>query len=367
MAVQILKDCKLYVGGYDYSGDMNQLETRSERESKDITVFGCDTKISQAGLMQTTINHVGLWRSAAGAPDPVLTAMLDTSGEVITVCPTDGADGEPALSCTGMASRYAPKGQIGEIFAFEFAAEGTSRLVRGQVFGTGTKTATGTGTVYQLGTAATGLLTLSGNAVAAETVTVGATEYTWVDALTTVPAPIPNEVKVGTLPADSRNNLVAAINAGTGAGDVYGEGTTANASATAAASGANMALTARRKGTSGNTVDTTETMTAAAFGAATLTGGVDWLTTSHYLYAALHVISRSGTSPTIDVLIQSDDNAAFSSPTTRVTFTQQSAIGSEWGTRLVGPITDDYWRASWTIGGSNTPTFGIVVTAGVAT
>lgn len=82
------------------------------------------------------------------------------------------------------------------------------------------------------------------------------------------------------------------------------------------------------------------------------------------MYAALHVISVSGTSPTLDVIVQSDDNAGFTSPTTRITFTQTGTTGAEWGS-VAGAVTDDYWRISYTIGGTDTPTFAFAVTCGL--
>lgn len=69
------------------------------------------------------------------------------------------------------------------------------------------------------------------------------------------------------------------------------------------------------------------------------------------VYAALHVLSVSA-GDTIDLKIQSDDNAGFSSPTDRITFSQASAVGAQFGS-LAGAITDDYWRAVWTLGGAS--------------
>jgi hypothetical protein len=82
------------------------------------------------------------------------------------------------------------------------------------------------------------------------------------------------------------------------------------------------------------------------------------------MYAALHVLLVSGTSPTLDVIVQSDDNAGFTTPTTRITFSQASTVSAEWGS-VAGAVTDDYWRVSYTIGGSDTPTFAFAVTAGL--
>lgn len=82
------------------------------------------------------------------------------------------------------------------------------------------------------------------------------------------------------------------------------------------------------------------------------------------LYAALHILSVSGTSPTLDAVIQSDDNSGMSSATNRITFAQATAEGSQWGS-VVGPITDDYWRINFTIGGTD-PNFTFVIVAGIS-
>lgn len=86
---------------------------------------------------------------------------------------------------------------------------------------------------------------------------------------------------------------------------------------------------------------------------------------SQNMHAALHVFSVSGTSPTLDVLVESDDNSGFTSATTRMTFTQATAAGAEFIGPTVGPAgSDDYWRVSWTIGGTDTPTFNFAVIFG---
>lgn len=83
------------------------------------------------------------------------------------------------------------------------------------------------------------------------------------------------------------------------------------------------------------------------------------------LYVALHVFSVSGTSsPTLTVAIQSDNAGGFGSPATVTTLTAATAISSQI-TRVAGPITDDYFRVSYTITGTN-PSFLFAVTAGIA-
>jgi hypothetical protein len=81
------------------------------------------------------------------------------------------------------------------------------------------------------------------------------------------------------------------------------------------------------------------------------------------IYCALHVLSASGTAPTLDVAVQSDVDGAFLSPVTVATFSQQTAVGSDWQT-AAGPNTDTYFRVSYTIGGTS-PAFSFVVVVGV--
>ena len=89
-------------------------------------------------------------------------------------------------------------------------------------------------------------------------------------------------------------------------------------------------------------------------------------TATKSIFAALHVLSVSGTTPTLDVVITSDDNSGFTSATTRLTFAQKTAVGSEFLT-AAGPFAGEtWWRAQWTIGGTGTPTFSVVIVFGIA-
>lgn len=86
--------------------------------------------------------------------------------------------------------------------------------------------------------------------------------------------------------------------------------------------------------------------------------------TGQFVYANLHVVSVSGTSPTLQVTIRSSVDNTFSSPTTRATFTTTGVRGGE-AIRAAGPITDTWWKVNWTIGGT-TPSFLFFVTLGIA-
>ncbi len=85
------------------------------------------------------------------------------------------------------------------------------------------------------------------------------------------------------------------------------------------------------------------------------------------LFASLHVLSVSGTNPTLDVTVESDTVEAFSgSPETRLTFTQVTEPGpGEVQMSAVGAHTDTWYRASFDIGGTDSPSFLVVVAVGI--
>ncbi|MEQ1573634.1 MAG: hypothetical protein ABL993_05250 [Vicinamibacterales bacterium] len=110
--------------------------------------------------------------------------------------------------------------------------------------------------------------------------------------------------------------------------------------------------------------------TVMSTGAKTATGNstkrqLGAVSATQKLYAGLHVLSVSGSSPTIDVTVRSDADSSSGSETTRITFAQQTAVGSVWATPVAGAITDEWWDVRVVIGGSSTPTFGIVVVVGI--
>lgn len=155
MAIQILQDCKLYVAGFDLAGDMNALALTYAAEMQDATTFGRSTRVNRGGLAAVTAQHEGLWRSnGTDAPDDVFFSRIGTENVPVTVCPTTGADGEGAFLFRAVHSEYAPGGSVGDLYAFSVSMAGSdgAPLVRATVLHPATaQTATGTGTIRQLG------------------------------------------------------------------------------------------------------------------------------------------------------------------------------------------------------------------------
>lgn len=81
------------------------------------------------------------------------------------------------------------------------------------------------------------------------------------------------------------------------------------------------------------------------------------------LYAALHVLSVAGTTPSITARIESGD-AAMTTPTTRLTFGAATAPGGQILRGDGTAIADTHYRVAWTITGA-TPSFMFAVSLGV--
>lgn len=119
--------------------------------------------------------------------------------------------------------------------------------------------------------AATGVFTLAGNPTNGETVTIDGVTYTFVNTLA-----VAFDVLIGVAATNTLDNLVAAITAGAGSGTLYGTGTTAHPSVTAAAGvGDTVDVTASTAGSAGNSIATSTVSADGSWGSATLTGGLD--------------------------------------------------------------------------------------------
>ncbi|KOG73553.1 hypothetical protein ADK77_08480 [Streptomyces antibioticus] len=82
------------------------------------------------------------------------------------------------------------------------------------------------------------------------------------------------------------------------------------------------------------------------------------------MYAALHVLSAAGTTPSLTARVESSADNTFAAPTTRLTFNAASATGGQILRTSGSAITDPWWRVAWTITGT-TPSFLFVASLGI--
>jgi hypothetical protein len=239
-----LQNVRMFAGGADLTTVSNKVELNAEAEEKDATAFaaaGAAWKEVLAGIRTTSISASGQWEAGdLSKVDDAAFAALGTQAGV-SVCPAGAADGSLAWLSAYLRQNYTLGGSIGDVAPWNGTFQGSWPLVRGTVLATSTaRTATGTGSAFQLGA---------------------------------VPA-------------------------------------------------------------------------------------------GKSLYAAVHVMSVAGTTPSLTVKVQADNAVGMPSPVDALTFTAQNAIGGQI-LRAAGPLTDDWFRATWTITGTG-PSFLFAVTAGIA-
>ncbi|MFE1543609.1 hypothetical protein ACFW61_24455 [Streptomyces microflavus] len=238
----VLLNARLFAPGADLTGASNKIELTSEIEDKDTTnYYSQGWKEIIGGLGSAEISAEGQWE--AGDPSKVDDASWSTLGGVgpYTVCPDTSTVGALAYLTAALRADYKIGDAVGEVAPWTGTAKSSWPLVRGQIAhppGTA-RTATGTGTILNL----------------------------------------------GTIPAGKR------------------------------------------------------------------------------LYAALHVLSASGTTPSITARVETGD-ATLSVPTTRLTFAAATAPGGQVLRTDGTAITDAYARVAWTVTGT-TPSFMFAVSLGI--
>lgn len=239
MAAYTLTDAFAFVGGYDFTGDSNELAVNVNHTTNRATAFGNEWEVNRIGVSSVDWRLAGFWNVSDAEQDDEEWGNLGTRDRVVTFGPGTSTEGSPAYMFRALTTQYTAGGSHGDMAAFNVSAAGSN----------------GQGVV--------------------------------------------------------RGRLLKAK------GDVSATG---------------------------------------AIGTAQQLGAVE---SGEYLYATLHVFSP-GT--TITIVLESDDNAGFTSATTRATFSTVTTAGGTWATRVAGAITDDYYRFRVT---ACTGTFSLAGAVGV--
>ena len=154
MANQIIKNARLWIGGYNLSGDVNQLAMDLSAELLDNTTLEDSARSRLPGLLVSALQCDGFWDAGTGEPDDVLDGYFAVADVPVSVCPiAAAAAGSRAFTFRANLGDFQRGAAVGEIFKFSAGAEGSGGvpLVRGLVLNNAAQTATGAGAAYQLG------------------------------------------------------------------------------------------------------------------------------------------------------------------------------------------------------------------------
>ncbi len=362
MASHVLYDAVILYDALVLSSYLNQVNFNYGARQLDDSSFGDDTEINKASVLAASASVVGKWDpGTTGDPDSTLFSDVGSDDKLFSAFPEAAAAGARGFSLQTSRALYTPTGNWGELFMFNAEGNGRSRLVRATVLDNSTETSTGNGTAQQEG-AVQGW----NDIVAGTNDKLDFTEGTTGDATATITAgkyatgaALATEIQTQMNSAATDNTYTCTYSTSTHKFTIARD-TGSDTIGLEWSTGSNAATTIGDDIGFDTSADDT--------GATSYTSDFVSRPTPQKLYAFLHVTATSGEGDqTLDVVIKSDSASDHSvSPATRVTFTQvTTSVGAQFATPVSGAISDDYWRAEWTIGGTGSPSFTFLVGMGI--
>jgi hypothetical protein len=156
----VLTDAKIFAGGYDLSGDHNQVSLGISIEEKDFTRFGAQGKSRRAGLGEMSLNGEGFTNHGTDLQDEVHFNDLGVYQRIMTVAATADV-GQRAFSFRGVEMEYTPvDAAVGDEHGFSVAAMSSGLYLPSAylLHGVTAETSSGTETGVQVGAIASGEL-----------------------------------------------------------------------------------------------------------------------------------------------------------------------------------------------------------------
>ena len=149
MAIGVLTDAKVFLGGKDLSGDSNAVASDYTVEIKDTTTLDQTFTTNAAGTKTFKANVEGYVNTATS--DLALFNGVGVAGEIASIVIPPGTVGEIAFFAPILQSSLSTTKATGEVHNFSVSLDANGKATRGVLADHGTEVATGDGTGYQLG------------------------------------------------------------------------------------------------------------------------------------------------------------------------------------------------------------------------
>lgn len=136
MPVAFQRDARVYVGGYELTGQIRAPALDYGAEPLDSTVLGSTTRSRVGGLKTVAFANEGFFHAAGAASsgiDAVLFGRVGVSSVPVTMTPTSGTDGALSYLFQALHGEYSLGGSVGELVSFSVRGEADDNLVRGTV------------------------------------------------------------------------------------------------------------------------------------------------------------------------------------------------------------------------------------------
>lgn len=155
MAIQVLKDQKIWFDGYDLTGIINAIALENGCDTPENTVFGQDTHTVIGGLKTVKASVQGF--VDASTRDKALFDNIGVGDVPLSFAAQNATEGNTAFSLLVTSSEYSNEGAVGDMLGFKFNAEASGLLTRGTLMENNSAiAATGAGTARQVGAVTSG-------------------------------------------------------------------------------------------------------------------------------------------------------------------------------------------------------------------
>lgn len=155
MGAYTITDAFVYVGGYDFTGDTNQVSIDVNHAVNTANTMGSHWAKNILGVSSVNFQCAGFWNVTDGEQDNQEWGALASTDRVVTFGPGTSTESSPAYIFRSLTGQYQFGGTHGAVAPFSVSAVGSNGqgVVRGKLAkARGNVSATGaTGTGQQLG------------------------------------------------------------------------------------------------------------------------------------------------------------------------------------------------------------------------
>lgn len=127
MATLHFRNAKVFVDGFELSGDHNEVAVNYSVELLDETAFGDSTRINKGGLTVVSVDGKGHWNAAAGTVDRILFDIVGSDDKIVTVFAngiTEGTTTDKGFAMKGVLESYNLSGGVGTLLGFDYTMQG---------------------------------------------------------------------------------------------------------------------------------------------------------------------------------------------------------------------------------------------------
>jgi hypothetical protein len=126
MSTIIYKDAKLFIGGYNLSGDHSEIGLDYAADMLDVTTFGDDTRVRTGGLDTATLNGSGFWNGGTGNADQALFGFTGGARVPLVVFAdgiTEGVSTDKGFAFQTVVANYNIGNTVGDMLTFDITCE----------------------------------------------------------------------------------------------------------------------------------------------------------------------------------------------------------------------------------------------------